>query len=300
MSDNNNEQNGDDLLKRIKRLGIQTKKRKNVPVEDSDFSVAELQRDLSLVAKTILHIKDGFLWIAPKIIRPLIRILPFLKNIWQFYKRLWRWFCYPERKLYKEIYFQVSNFFKTFGQKSPEVTDSINTDDEAESEKELARFSRGRAGVFICLTFLVFAWPLRVPYLKDISYATCYEPVYDSVRIAANMLLHGGKIRVETVYLNGKNELSAEDNYWSINGCEDKVECPPEDAVYFRVKPSLVHFIWSIVTKGLPFIADDVAGVVPNVPSQCRVKSYGSRWRLMKWMQSYPIALDVKCEMLKR
>ena len=289
------------LLARVKRLEVRPDKKTPASKsnENTFDSIAEFSSNVGIVANTILHIKEGAHWLYQKVLIPLAQIFPFINTLWTAYKNFWHWFCYPSAPLYQSVTKWGQRCMQRISCRAQNLFRKVPVNCVAESKQDSGKFSKSRAGIFVLLTLLILAWPLRIPLAKDISFALCYELPYDATRMGINVLWHGGHFGKERLYLNGKNEIDPHANIWSVSGCEHATDCPPSDAVYFRVKPSVAHMLWSLITKQQIFISDDIAGVIPNVPSACDVKYYGARLRVLRWMQSYPVVLDVKCQVLE-
>ncbi len=142
----------------------------------------------------------------------------------------------------------------------------------------------GCAGAFA----IVGATPTH--YGSAVRYFTV-EPVSDAV----GMVLMPKKD--EKLYLNHSEEISPENNIYTVRGCRVAVGCGENDAVYFRVMPRLSHNIWSFFNNGGKpvFIPDHViAPIAPGV-NDCKVTSYGIRLRAAKWAQVYPHMLSATC-----
>lgn len=150
----------------------------------------------------------------------------------------------------------------------------------------------GRAGV-LALTVVLGVQAIPSVIGGDIARAVVaevVEPFKDSALMATSY--KSG----ETIYLSHAHEIDPDNNIWNVRGCEKPTDCDTEDAIYFRVKPSLMHNAWSAVSKKNPFFIPDhvIAPVAPGL-NKCTVASYGMRWRLMKYAQAYPYLLDAKC-----
>lgn len=99
--------------------------------------------------------------------------------------------------------------------------------------------------------------------------------------------------KVETIYLSDSVEL--EDGLWSAKGCPTK-ECSSDSALYFRIKNTWFNNIWNLWHHGQIFFTDIIAAGVPTGQSECRVISYGLRYRLVMIFNYYPQILEVKCQ----
>ncbi len=101
----------------------------------------------------------------------------------------------------------------------------------------------------------------------------------------------------ETIYTNGSQEIDPPDgDVWSIKGCES-LPCSDQNAIYYRVKATLFHHVYSLVTRGQFFLPDYVAAPVPSTLTRCRIHHYFFRVKfLMRNLNIYPLALSITCE----
>jgi hypothetical protein len=99
--------------------------------------------------------------------------------------------------------------------------------------------------------------------------------------------------KVETIYLSDSVEL--EDGLWSAKGCPTK-ECSSDNALYFRIKNTWFNNIWNLVHHGQIFFPDGIAAGVPTGQTECKVISYGLRYRLVMIFNYYPQILQVNCQ----
>ncbi len=239
------------------------------------------------------------------VFKPVGKILrPFLGWAWDSYRWGWNKFCYPTQPFHKSVLGMIKAPFLSM---KNILSTAPKEQKEPEEVEQRGPFKPHRAAIAAAFTALALVPGLRqVPvvgaFIPDVfntvAIGLIYEPPYDTARMLGNAMLHGGEIRTEKLFLNGRTEIDPENNVWSSGGCDEKPDCKPEDAVYFRIKPSLAHMAWSLATKATPFLADDVANAIPQVPSACVVKSYGSRWRASKYIESYPVMIDVQCQAL--
>ena len=289
---------GKDVLSRIREV-------EKAAQETRDLA-RETANQISYVGRVFQKIGAGFSWINGQIIEPVLGVIPFTKPLWKSALAHYEWFCYPSESFPKAVWRgaknamgrggnSVLNFFRT--DKKEFVPDSL----------PLGDFSKTRAGIAALGTaFALSPVANTVPIVKDFvpdiisdhAIAVLYEPPYDATRMAITAAFNGGQLHHETIYLNGKNEIDPKNDVWSVGGCEGKPDCSNDDAVSFRIKPSLMHQAWSFSTGRGPFLPDYVAVPIPNVPSKCDVISYGLRWRVSKWLNSYPSLLDARCESL--
>ena len=284
------------LLEQVRSIKINSGSQSE---EQSTLSALQnLPTELSLLARGIFKVKAGLLWFYQNVILQFSFLAPLFKGLWRRYRGLWDWFCHPEKSFHSELWDVIRDAAKRLYCNCLTVMGKKDRACFAGRPARKGKFSKARAGIFVSLTILLLAWPMRIPLLKDFSFALCYEFPYDLSRMGVNLVLHAGSFSEDRLFLNGKNEIDHQNNIWSVSGCHNRPDCPPAEAVYFRIKPSVAHMTWSLLRKQQIFLPDDLAAVIPNVPAQCDVKSYGARLRILRWMQSYPVLLDVRCEVL--
>ena len=99
----------------------------------------------------------------------------------------------------------------------------------------------------------------------------------------------------EIWYLGKSQELDHVNNVFSAQGCAS-VNCTDQSSIYFRIKPSLAHHIWSLVRNHNVFFPDFVAAGIQNDVNKCHVIAYGARHRFFvrNW-NMYPQILAVQC-----
>lgn len=127
--------------------------------------------------------------------------------------------------------------------------------------------------------------------------------MYQAMFVAVEVGLYAFTARVnETVYLSNAQEISAEDNLHSAQGCiapEDGKEfsCSAEDSLYFRIEPSFFNHAWSVWNTGSLFLPDYVAAPIAPGWQVCTVTSYGFRAKLfMRTWDIYPHLLSANCK----
>jgi hypothetical protein len=116
------------------------------------------------------------------------------------------------------------------------------------------------------------------------------EPISDGVKMT--LFMH----KDEIVYLNDQHIHDAKENVWVVKGTT-KPNGDVNDAILFKVKPSLMNDLWQWKNKGDPFFLPDrvVSPVAPSGNGTAyRVTYYGARWRIATWLQAYPYLLDVQ------
>ena len=95
------------------------------------------------------------------------------------------------------------------------------------------------------------------------------------------------------VYMQDAHEISPEDNVWAARGCNEW-PCDDETSLYYRIKPSFLHHVWSLAVNKNFFFADYVAGAIPAVPSKCDIESYGFRGKFfVRNFEVFPYIMSV-------
>ena len=81
-----------------------------------------------------------------------------------------------------------------------------------------------------------------------------------------------------------------------LDPSSSSVNCTDQSSIYFRIKPSLAHDIWSLVRNHNVFFPDFVAAGIQNDVNKCHVIAYGARHRFFvrNW-NMYPQILAVQC-----
>lgn len=125
--------------------------------------------------------------------------------------------------------------------------------------------------------------------------------LYQAVYFAYDATLYLTTAKVdEVVYMSNAQELTAEDNLHSAQGClvtTDKFECDAENSLYFRIEANGFNHIWSILNRGNMFYPDYVAAPIAPGWEKCTITSYGIRAKfLMRNWDIYPMLLSAKCE----
>ncbi len=144
------------------------------------------------------------------------------------------------------------------------------------------QFSKRRAGILVLAT-IAFVW--TVPSLLNGT----VEFIWDTGRMAVSYK------KDEIWYLGKSQEIDAAGNIFSAQGCES-VQCSDQTSIYFRIKPSLAHHIWSFYHNGNVFFPDYVAAGIQNDINKCEVTGYGVRWKfLVRNWDVYPQILSVNC-----
>jgi hypothetical protein len=106
----------------------------------------------------------------------------------------------------------------------------------------------------------------------------------------------------EVVYMSNAQEISADDNLHSAQGCiakSDAVEftCGAEDSLYFRIEATAFNHVWSLINTGTLFYPDYVAAPIAPGWEQCVITSYGIRAKLfMRTWDIYPRLLSATCK----
>lgn len=145
-----------------------------------------------------------------------------------------------------------------------------------------------------------------------------FSPVYGSVMFAttaailfvvyhllfiafdAGLYVTTAKVN-EQVYMSNAQEISAETNLHSAQGCitnsdSDTFSCGPEDSLYFRVESSIFNQLWSLAHHGTFFYPDYVAAAIAPGWTKCTITSYGIRVKFfMRSWDIYPRLLEANC-----
>ena len=290
----------DELLERLKKV--------DETATEAMKSAQETAENVGYIASTIRKVGAGFSWMNEKIFSPVGKVIPFAKPIARSVGNAYSWFCHPSEPLHKAVWRGMKN---KVGAASNTVANLFRSKDNKEaftpSLLAMGEFSRSRAGIAALVTTFALS-PLlnRLPIVGDFvpeavsetASSILYEPPHDAFRMSLTALFNGGSLQHDTIYLNGKNEIVPENDVWSVGGCESSPKCDATDAITFHIKPSVMHHAWSLSTGHGFFLPDYVATPIPNVPSKCDVVSYGSRWRVSKWLNSYPQLLSAQCSPL--
>lgn len=101
--------------------------------------------------------------------------------------------------------------------------------------------------------------------------------------------------KTETIYLSASQEIDNNNNIWVVRGCKETI-CDSNEALYYRIKPSLFHHVWNLVDSGHFFLSDALGASIPLRPTQCEVTSYGFRKRMTILFNIYPTILKVNCK----
>lgn len=142
--------------------------------------------------------------------------------------------------------------------------------------------SKRRAGLMILFTLMLLS---AVPSLV----AGTAELIWDASWMATTY--RSG----ETWYLGRSQEVDPAGNVFSAQGCA-QIACSDQTSIYFRIKPSVAHHIWSYIDNGNIFFPDFVAAGIQNDINECEVTRYGPRWKfLVRNWDIYPQILSVDC-----
>lgn len=109
--------------------------------------------------------------------------------------------------------------------------------------------------------------------------------------------------RSEIVYLSNAQEIDAENNIHSVQGCivakqeDGSFSCSTDNSLYFRIEPSLFAHMWYLTNRGDIFYPDYVAATIAPGWQECTITSYGLRAKLfIRRLQIYPELLSVDCQ----
>lgn len=143
-------------------------------------------------------------------------------------------------------------------------------------------FSKQRAGTMVIATLIGL-------YLLPAFIGGTVEFVWDTGRMATTYKYQ------ETWYLGKSQEIDAKGNVFSAQGCES-IRCTDQTSIYFRIKPSVAHHLWSLYHNKNIFFPDYVAAGIQNDINKCKVTGYGVRWKfLVRNWDVYPQILSVDC-----
>ncbi|SBV93804.1 Putative Chaperone protein clpB 1 (fragment) [uncultured delta proteobacterium] len=84
-------------------------------------------------------------------------------------------------------------------------------------------------------------------------------------------------------------------NIWAVRGCYNQ-NCDSDSSLYYRIKPSVFHHLWSLSHNGTIFLPDTIGSSVPTGLTRCEVDSYGIRTRVLMTFHVYPSILKIMCE----
>lgn len=154
-------------------------------------------------------------------------------------------------------------------------------------------FKRGRAMTMLLTT--VAAATAIVPGPVGQPARAIMGGALETVGDGMNMTMTGTYKSNETLYLTGSQELGGASNEHSVKGCRQQ-DCS-DGGVYFTVRNSLAHNIWSVLTRGSWFYVTDMetSTIAPGRDNECQVTSYGFRTRFFQYMDVYPTILSAKC-----
>lgn len=126
--------------------------------------------------------------------------------------------------------------------------------------------------------------------------------VYQLLFVTFDTALYVTTARVnEVVYLSNAQEISADDNLHSAQGCvidpnAEEFSCDASASLYFRIKPSLFNHLWSLTHEGSLFLPDYVAAPIAPGWQECTITSYGIRVKFfMRAWDLYPELLAAEC-----
>ena len=103
----------------------------------------------------------------------------------------------------------------------------------------------------------------------------------------------------DSIYLIQSEEIFPENNIWAVRGCYSQV-CDSNSSLYFRIRPTLFHHLWSLSHNGGIFLPDIIGSSVPTGLTKCEIISYGLRLKIMMSFDIYPSILEIKCEDARR
>lgn len=139
-------------------------------------------------------------------------------------------------------------------------------------------FSKTRAGLMILAT-AGFIWFGLVDAIDFVWDCTVY-----TITARTN----------EHIYLNGSQEINSWTGAHTVEGCS-RLPCSDDDAIYFRTNGGWFNNLWSLTRGKGFFLPEYVGAAVPYQTSQCRITSYGFRFRFLRYVNVYPNLLAVTC-----
>lgn len=135
-----------------------------------------------------------------------------------------------------------------------------------------------KRGVGMAAATAVFV--ILIPTLVMLALQTCY---------------YLATYKADSIYLIQSEEIYPDDNTWAVRGCYNQT-CDSDSSLYFRIRPSLFHHLWSFSHGGGVFLPDIVGSSVPTGLTKCNIKSYGLRLKILMTFDIYPTILDIQCE----
>jgi hypothetical protein len=151
------------------------------------------------------------------------------------------------------------------------------------NEYGVQRFSKIRGGLMIIATVVALHY---VPHTLFFMWQAGLYTVTSNVN--------------ETVYLTNSQEIDPVENVHSVQGCHS-LPCTDDNSVYFRIRATYFHEVWSLLNGHGFFFPDYVAAAVPIGASKCVITAYGIRVKLfMRAGNIYPDLLAISCQPLVR
>ena len=136
-------------------------------------------------------------------------------------------------------------------------------------------------------------------YRRGVIMATATLAAVIIIPAAVGVVLQTGyylaTYKKESIYLIQSEEIYPDDNIWAVRGCYNK-NCDSDTSLYYRIRPSLFHHLWSIGHNGSIFLPDTIGSSVPTGLTRCEVVSYGIRARVLMTFHIYPSILKITCE----
>lgn len=145
-------------------------------------------------------------------------------------------------------------------------------------------FSKVRAGIFLLIS---------IPIILTAG----------SITIDGTVFAFTQKYNEQVYLFNSSDNSFSGDDEFSVTGCEIKeidpnvgFECNSEDTVYFRVNPTWIEHIYSIIHNGNIFYADNIAATIAPGWNVCKIDSWYFRFKtLYRNTNIYPKLLDASC-----
>lgn len=145
-------------------------------------------------------------------------------------------------------------------------------------------FSKVRAGIFLLVS---------IPALMTTA----------SIAVDGSIFAVTQRYNEEIYLFNASDNSFAGDDEFSVTGCEIReidpdvgFKCDSEDTVYFRVSPTWIEHIYSIIHNGNIFYSDNIAATIAPGWNVCVTDSWYFRFKTFyRNTNIYPKLLDASC-----
>lgn len=314
MADDKKPESTDDLLKRARKAAGQGNPPPVPPAsgdkkpDGKDGGIINDAADV--VSDAASALKDGA---VKAVATGYVKTAKPVSGFFKFYKPLWEKIKKPFVKVYDLYKWLHKKTDMKHYEKAYAKTDASAY--EKKSAKMAARVGRGLLwgstklgrGLLYLFTattltntasFLVpDSVPVAGPVLDksaDVLNYVSYEPVWDGVRMAGygwNASEWG--VRQDTVYFTGYTEASADKGHYTLTAtsmADRQKIVGVDEGLFFDLKPSLVHHVWSLFEKGHLHNPSLIIAPVPkggDATHAYLITHYGHAWRL-------PVLNDVR------